>query len=576
MDKILVYNTLVDELNKYSDRYYNHNESLISDIEFDIKMKQLNDLEKELDIKYLREDSPTNKVGFASNEDKIKHSVKMLSLDNTYNPDELSGWLEKITNKYGNIGFCVEKKYDGVSLSVEYDNKGNLIRLITRGNGDYGEDVTRNINGISNIPSQINKGPLIVRGEVVMTKDVYLHAVNSNIEYSNTRNAASGLLRLKQDISTYIPNIEKPLHFIPYFVIGDNIKSQYHSLQELENIGFFINDIYKSELLESKDVFTFIEDTRLIRYELPIDIDGMVIKVDNKSLWEELGETSKFPRWATSFKFPARTEWTTLRKVDFQMSRNGVLTPVAIFDPIFIQGVKIEKCSLNNVEFMEEKDLIHDNKIYIGAKISIKRAGEVIPVLDGVIFESETLTPIDVPSKCPFCGSDLVRDGKKLICPNKQCKERNIMELTYICGKSVLDIKGMGESVIRRLEEEFNFITSNSIRDIISLKNTEFPLGKFYFNLKESLCNAFKKDLYRQILALCIPGVGSSVAKKIADDINILEDFLDARYIRDILVKLNLGPVVTENILSYIKESLEYKGNECDIMMISKESSLKE
>ncbi|MDD3144576.1 MAG: NAD-dependent DNA ligase LigA [Candidatus Gracilibacteria bacterium] len=579
---------LQDLISYHSDLYYNKDEPIISDSEYDSLFKKLEYLEKKFGVK----NKQTSLVGadiIESTFEKVKHSRPMISLDNTYNEEDLRDFDERVIKNIphsispkgrevatysfsigekdiGNtdrkIEYCLEFKFDGLGIELIYKN-GKLVQAITRGNGIEGEDVTVNVMQIDNIPKTISyKEHLEVRGEVVMPNSVFEELnVNAKIEgskvFSNPRNAASGSLRMKDSSVTK----KRKLKFFAYDLANfdeytDNMGlSKYGDvIYSLANLGFEISSYFK-KLNGIEEIISAINNFGDVKKTIDFDIDGLVIKVNDISLWEVVGWTEHHPRYAIAYKFPAEILTTKIISVDHQVGKTGTITPVANLEPINISGVIVRRATLHNYEEVENLD------VRIGDSVFIKRAGEVIPKIISVVNTQDrnNLEKIVVPEFCPSCETKIVKDENKVrfYCPNTiDCPAQHIEKLVFSVGKNGFDIDGFGEKQVEL------FLTEGIIHNLadifkIAEKREEILLlegfkEKSVSNLIAGVESAKYIDITRFIMGLTIPGVGKKTAKTISCLFKSKEDLLDFSYSLEELQELDdIGPEIGQNIIDY-------------------------
>ena len=503
------YEKLKEIIKTADDAYYKDSTSIMTDYEYDTLVKIKEKYENEHKIKV--NDTPGSSIDGTL--ELRKHSRPMLSLQNTYSPDELIKKLSSIAVP----DIFIEPKYDGVSLSLIYKD-GKLVDAVTRGDGKVGETVLRNAGSIENILTEIpNCDPLIIRGEVVIFKDKFHDLNQAQVEkelpmYSNPRNAASGLLRSKNVDLDY-----GTLHFLPYFLFGmeEELKTYQASIQLLEEWGFGMD--HTGRLLKNVPavIIQSLRDYEARKDQYPYMIDGLVVKVNNMNVWPTLGNTSKHPKWAFAFKFPPDPVRTILKDIQWTVARTGNLTPVGILEPVDIDGVTISKVTLHNASYILENDY------RLGDTVKLIRAAEVIPKLVGVEKDLRYLVndkPTDLPEVCPCCGKPIKVDHQNIIrltCTNPYCTDKLKRQVEYIAGRSVLDIKGLGTKilddlvdakVIQEREDIFNLYdwigNDPNVDKVISPKNGE--------KIKKEL-RKLDKITDEQIMAyLDIPNLGKS------------------------------------------------------------------
>lgn len=523
-DKII---KLRKDIKMYSDYYYSNDSSLISDIEFDKLMKQLKELEDEYP-EYKDSSSPTEKVGATDMKStkfqKVTHKRPMLSLSNTYNESEIKDFtdrVKKLLPDNTDVNYALELKLDGLSISVTYE-KGKLVKAVTRGDGQIGEDVTENIIEIESLP-KILKEPvdIEIRGEVVLPLSKFEKLNKKRLEmgedvFANPRNAASGTLR--QLDSSIIK--ERGLDAYFYFLIGaENMgfKSHSESLNYIKNLGIKTTGI--CEICKSaNELMKRIDYWGEKREELDYETDGMVIKVNNLNLWDILGATTKSPRWAIAFKFPAKQVTTKIDGVTWQVGRTGKITPVAELKEVELSGSKVKRASLHNFQEIKRKD------IKIGDTVFIEKAAEIIPQVIKSVKELRTGKETDIiePTNCPICNTKVVREEGKvdIKCPNTVCPGKIEGELIYFVSRDAMNIAGFGSKIVENMLR-LGFV--KNIVDIYDLKRYREQLQnldkmgeKSVDKLLASIEASKKRDYSKVLCALGIPFVGKTSAKLLA------------------------------------------------------------
>ena len=541
------------KIQKYNFHYYNLDQSLVTDEEYDLLLKELSNLELK-DKNLLKYNSPTQSVGSEISDDKLtyEHLFPMLSLSNSMNIDDVRDFILKIHNDFDKkIKFTCELKFDGLALSLIYTN-GNLIRAVTRGNGITGEDVTNAALAISAIPKKIefNSNIIDVRGEVIMPKKNFenLNSSTNEKKFSNPRNAASGTLRLLDseiiksrglDFYAYSSNIN-------YF---NNLKNHSLNLDWLTTQGFKISNPLK--IISNIDEFReFSQKLEKNRNNFPFEIDGIVIKVDNFDFHSKIGAVARNPKWATSYKFPAIEKKTKLNNITYQVGRTGVVTPIAILEPVKISGVTISRCTLHNFKELEKKD------IRINDFVFVRRAGDVIPEITIPIIENDLKrsNKFIPPTNCPSCKEELVTENVFLVCPNKySCPDQVSGSIIHFCSKDALNIEGLGDETILLLIKK-DLI--KSAYDIFRLKYEDLinlpKMGdKSVKKLLASIDSSKSCELARFIYALGIKNVGKNISNILANKCKSMDMFLRLQY-DDLIGTKDIGPLVAESIIKYI------------------------
>jgi DNA ligase (NAD+) len=560
--------TLKDVLRFHEYRYYIENDPLISDTEYDTLFKQLEISEKERpDL--ITEDSPTQRVATVMTGDfpSVQHLVPMLSLENSYNEQDLIDWDRRAREalKLDSIEYCAEPKFDGASISLIYENN-RLIRGATRGNGVQGDDITPNIRQVRSVPLsadflQYDIQMIEIRGEVMLTKSNF-KAYNDKLAESNLpplanpRNAAAGSLRIKDAAEVRRRNLEAFLYHVSYFLIRDGkpvpveLTTHSGSLALLRKTGFRSPEKEKKVVKGIDAVISFCREYELNRDNLPYEIDGMVIKVNDIELQEKLGMTTHHPRWAIAFKFKARQATSKLRAVEFQVGRTGSVTPVAKIDPVPIGGVTVGSISLFNEDVIREKDLM------IGDSVLVERAGDVIPYIVKSLADvrNGNEQPIIFPVNCPVCGDPLVKTPGEAVlrCNNINCPAQVIERIIHFTSKDAMDIRGFGDANIRKFYE-LNFL--NSIPGIYHLPYEKISTlegfgPKSISNLKAAIEKSKEQPLHRLIYGLGIRYVGETTAKVLAHSVANVLDL--ASISEDELKELeDIGPKVASSVYQF-------------------------
>ena len=519
---------LREKINEYNDYYYSKNISLVSDKEFDMLLKELKELEEKYP-EYKKENSPTMEVGKIdlkeSKFSKVAHKKPMLSLSNTYNEKDIFDFTERVKKllpKDKKVTYALELKLDGLSISVQYE-KGILTRAVTRGDGVVGEDVTENIVEIESIPKKLPKElDIEIRGEVVLPISKFESLNKSRMEngeevFANPRNAASGTLR--QLDSSIIK--ERGLDAYFYFLVdAQNLgfKTHSESIDFLQSLGIKTTGV--CEVLEnSSELMKRIDYWGVKREELDYETDGMVIKVNELEEWEELGFTTKSPRWAIAFKFPAKQATTKILDVTWQVGRTGKITPVAELEEVELSGSNVKRASLHNYQEIERKD------IKIGDSVFIEKAAEIIPQVVSSIKELRTGKEKSIvePENCPICNTRVIREDKQvdIKCPNPTCPGKIEGEIIYFVSRDAMNIVGFGSKIVENMLR-LGFI--KNVVDIYNLKNYKEELEKLekmgkksVEKLLQSIEDSKKREYSKVLCALGIPYVGKTSAKLLAN-----------------------------------------------------------
>lgn len=579
-DIITKMRNLIEQIKYHNDLYYNKQKPEIEDFEYDQLFNELKQLEKEYP-QYIQKDSPTQKL-IAQDGSKIfkkaKHKFDMLSLDNTYNENDLIDFEKRIKNLLktnDNFEYVVELKFDGLSIELIYihentkDNnyKYTLHQAITRGDGQYGEDVTENAKTIKtilhNFISDIYLGNTIsIRGEIIIPKDEFARINNELDElgeetFSNPRNCASGSLRQKDPKIT----ASRKLEFMVYELKLDNINNvnlnhHFNRLMLLKNLGFFVYD--KIQLCKNiNEVIQYTHEIEKIKSSFDFDIDGLVIKINNIELQNKIGETSHHPRWAISYKFKAETKITKLNDVKFTVGRTGNIGIVGIIEPVVLSGATISKVSLHNFDIIKNKD------IKIGDYVEIKRAGEVIPEIIKSIKEKRTGNEkiIIPPSKCPICNENIIKLDDEQVgyyCINANCPAQLKEKLIHFASKDAMNIDGLGQNIIELFYDKG--ILKN-IPDIYRLKDkTDLILNLHGFkekklnNILNSIELSKQNDLYRLIYGLGIRYIGEKTAKILCKNFDNIDKLINVK-IDDLINIDEIGPKVAYSFTTFMQEN---------------------
>ena len=553
---------LVEKTSYYAKKYYEEDKPEISDFEYDMMMLELKDLEKKFP-ELVKKESYTQHVGgnVKSGFSKVEHEIPLLSMQDIFSIEEIEEYVNKIQKqaeeeKIENKNFVVETKIDGLTASLEYKN-GIFVRGSTRGNGLVGEDVTQNLKTIKNIPQKLTENvDITVRGEVFISSKEF-EEMNSKREeegletFANARNAAAGSLRQldsnitkTRPLDIYVYNIQK--------IEGKEILSHYQALQYLQKLGFNVNPV-KMLCKNLDEVKKAIKEIENKRNSLTFGIDGAVIKVDDLKYREILGTTAKNPRWQIAYKYPPEQKETKLIDIVCNVGRTGVITPLAILDPVQVAGSTISKTTLHNEDFIKEKDL------KIGDTVVIQKAGDVIPEIVKVVKEKRTgkETEFKMPEKCPVCGAKTVRlEGEAAIrCTGTECPAKLYRNLVHFVSREAMNIDGLGENIIEQLLNE-NLISNIadiynlSFEDISSLKKNG---TKFATNLINAIENSKQNDLYRLLTALGINHIGAKASKVLAKKFKTIDNLSNASY-EELSEISDIGPIMAKSIVEFFEE----------------------
>ena len=554
MDKKKELEQLKKQIEYHNNCYYNLDSPEISDYDYDMLYVRLKELEKELGVSAF---SPTQKIGgvASSSFEPVQHLTPMLSLDNSYNADDILAWHARSAKALGSDDFemVVESKIDGVSCSLKYQD-GILVQGATRGDGKIGEDITQNLKNIKDIPLELKNKPqgvLEIRGEVFLDKKDFAALNESQLDkdlppFANARNAAAGSIRQKDPLITK----SRPLRFFAHSY-GSGIKdiSSFSGfIEQCQDFGFQVSPV-RHTFNNINQVIKFYDDFKEDLKKLPFDADGLVVKINDFKYQAELGQTAKSPRWAVAFKYPAEQVKTKVKEIIFSVGRTGIITPVASLEPVPCAGVIISSATLHN--FDEIKRL----GVQVGSEVIIERAGEVIPKVVKVVSNTNTAKDI-IPTVCPVCGSPVYRDEEAVAyrCPNPACPAQIKGSLEHFVSRDAMDIEGFGTSVINQLVDNKR-ITSYS--DIYSLTIFDLmPLDLFGSKKTDNLLNAIEKSknaaLDKFIFALGIRHVGSKTAEILARHFQNIENLKNAT-LEDLQKISDVGPIVATSIFNFFK-----------------------
>ena len=549
---------LIDYINKASYEYYVLDNPTITDQEYDDYYNELLSIEEKYpELK--REDSPTNRVGGAVLDkfEKVTHDHPMLSFDDIFNEEEIILFDERIKKVVSTAHYTLEPKMDGLSGSLIYKN-GVLVRGATRGDGVTGEDITTNIKTIKSVPLRLTEDiDIEVRGEIYMSKKSFLEANREKIksgekEFANPRNAAAGSIRQLDSKVTAKRNLDFMAYFIPN-PEDYGIKTQKESLEFLRKLGFVTNYKLNGYAKNVKDITNYIDSLSEKRDNLPFEIDGVVLKVDNLEDEKRLGFTSRVPRWGIAYKFPAKEVLTTLKEIKFTVGRTGKITPNAIFSPVHVSGSLVSKATLHNSDYCIDKD------VRVGDTISIRKAGDVIPEVVEVKLDrrKEDSVPFKMIENCPMCNSVLVRKDANHYCKNEHCPSRKIESLIHFSSRDAMYIEGFGESIV---EDFYNLGYLKNIDDFYTLDKYKDELmllegfgEKSISKLLESASNSKKNSLERLLFGLGIRYVGKNTAKILSKYYKTMDNLIKADF--DELKSINdIGDVIAKSIVDYFSD----------------------
>ncbi len=543
------------QLEKANHNYYDLDAPTIEDDEYDALMRELRGLEQDFP-ELLTEDSPSQRVGGTAQNTfaKVRHEVQMGSLQDVFSVDEVRAFAERVSGE-GADEFTVEPKIDGLSVSLEYRD-GVLTLGSTRGDGFIGEEITANLKTIRTIPLKLpEKLPLIeVRGEVYMPRSSFaelceLQEKNGEPLPKNPRNAAAGSLRQKDSkitasrkLDIFCFNIQR--------AEGKEFKTHSESLEYLESMGFHvIPDVHVCRTAD--EIVQRIEEIGQMRRSLPFDIDGAVVKVNNIALREEIGATSKVPKWAVAFKYPPEEKETTLREIEINVGRTGALTPVAVFDPVQLAGTSVSRAVLHNQDFIAERD------IRVGDQIIVRKAGDIIPEVVKSVSHAENSEPFFIPDVCPVCGAKAVRDEDEAVirCQNPDCPAQLLRSLEHFASRGAMNIDGLGEAIVEQLVQAdlVHTVADLYTLDLQGLTALERFGQKSAENLLKSIENSKKNELDRLIFALGVRGIGQKAATLLCQKFGNMDKIMEAE--QDEIAEIDgFGDILAQSVCTAMRE----------------------
>ncbi|MBL3655942.1 NAD-dependent DNA ligase LigA [Fulvivirga sediminis] len=564
---------LSKKINHYNEQYYMNDTSEVSDYEFDILLNKLIELEKQFP-EYNYPDSPSHRVGGTITKEfnTVFHKTPMLSLGNTYSKEDLEDFDRRVSKglEGESYEYICELKFDGIALSVTYEN-GVLTRGVTRGDGAKGDDITHNVKTIRSMPLRLKgdyPAEFEARGEAFMPKKVF-EELNKEKEsvgeepYANARNTASGSLKMQDSAAV----AKRKLDCYLYALNGDNLNINSHeeAIQKLESMGFNVSPTYK-KCTDIDEVFQYINEWETKRHELPLETDGIVIKVNSFEQQQQLGFTSKSPRWAIAYKYKAENAATRLKSITYQVGRTGAITPVAELDPVLLAGTTVKRASLHNANEIQRLDL------RVGDMVFVEKGGEIIPKVTGVDLTARTpeLQPLDYIKNCPECGTELIRiEGEAVhYCPNAQgCPPQIKGRIAHFIQRKAMDIDSLGERTIHLLYEN-ELVKSPA--DLYELTYDDiFQLEGFKDQSTKKVLKgieASKEISFESVLfALGIRYVGKTVAEKLAGYFKNIDNIMKASHEELIAV-----PEIGERIAGSIITNFESEENREEIERLRK------
>jgi DNA ligase (NAD+) len=551
---------LREELNYHGYRYYVLDDPVVSDEEYDGMMHELIALEDEFP-ELVTPDSPTQRVGAPPGEafQPVRHRVRMMSLDNVFNPDELSAFIRRVENNVGEADYICELKIDGAGIALTYED-GVLVRGATRGDGATGEDVTANLKTVKALPLRLLQEKSVsfleIRGEVFMPKESFLELNRQREElgqppFANPRNAAAGSLRQLDPHVTASRNLNLICYEIGYME-GKDLATQKEVLEQIAAWGFHVSEHWRPAA-DAAEIVDFCREWISKRDDLAYEVDGAVIKVNRLDLRERLGATSKAPRWAVAYKFPAEEKTTRLTDIVVNVGRTGALTPTAILEPVFVGGSTVSRATLHN------EDEVRRKGIKIGDMVLVHKAGDVIPEIIKPITEARDGTERDfvMPRECPACGSKVYRPEDEVVarCINIDCPARLFESILHFGSRGAMDIEGLGPATIKELMdrgyvrnvEDIYFLSGEQLYSLTGFKD------KSVENMMNSIAKSKERPLSRLLFALGIRHVGSHVAEVLARRYRTIDRLAEAgeEELRDIS---EVGQTIAGSVKAFFSE----------------------
>jgi len=554
------------KINEYDSAYYGRGISLVSDQEYDKLYREMLDLEEKFPL-FKSPNSPSSRVGsdLTGGFAKVAHKTKMMSIDNSYNENDVRSWLNRLYElcETQEISVCGELKIDGVSCSLIYEN-GKLARAITRGDGIIGDDITANVRAIKSIPLEVKKNGIFeIRGELYM-KFTDFEALNKQMEengkatFANPRNTTAGTIKSLSPREV----ANRKISFFSYYLFDYSVaeaveaaktETQVRHLEKLAALGFSV--VEHSKALENYDeIIAFIEEYREKRKALPYPIDGIVFKLNELLFYEKAGTTAKSPRWAMAFKYEAEQAETIIKEIDLQVGRTGIITPVARFEPIELSGTRVSNASLHNF------DEISRLEVDVGAVVKVEKSGEIIPKVVEVVNKTGTIFP--TPTKCPVCESEVMKIGEEVAirCSNKNCPAVKRAFFEWFISKNAMNIDGMGPAIVEQMLQR-NLVCD--VADIFALNKNDFLLlegikEKSAINLFTAIQAAKNSGLSKVISAVGIPLVGNQTAKLIAREFRNYENLKLAK-IDDLLKIGTVGEEIAKSVVAFFADEENQK-----------------
>lgn len=555
---------LTEKINYHNRKYHVEDDPEIEDGEYDLMFRELETLERQYP-QYMLADSPTQRVGGAPRDGflKVEHLVPMLSLNDIFTEEEFIAFDKRIREALSDhpepIGYVVEKKIDGLSVSLEYEN-GIFVRGSTRGDGNQGEDITQNLRTIRSLPLRLTEDvPLLeVRGEVFFPKEEF-ERMNARLEksgekkFANPRNAAAGSVRQLDPKVTATRRLDLFVFNIQQGQTPD-LKTHGRSLEYLHRLGFKVSPGYR-HCTEVNDVLEEIREIGERRDQFPFDIDGSVVKLDSLSQRNIIGQTTKAPRWSVAFKYPSQIKQTKILDIYLNVGRTGVLTPNALLEPVNLQGSVVSRASLHNMDYIIEKD------IRINDTVRVRKAGDIIPEVVDVVFSKRDGTEVkfEMPEKCPMCDSDIIRDEGKAAyrCMDTDCPAMILRSITHFASRDAMNIDKLGPAVAKALLDGGLI---KSVADLYYLKEKKEELLKIermgqrsVDNLLEAIETSAGNDLDRLLFAFGIPHVGKAASISLGERYNSLDEIMEAEE-GDFTLIPDFGSIMAKSIYMFFRQ----------------------
>ena len=551
---------LRDELNFHAYRYYVLDDPVISDEEYDRMMRELQEIE-ERHPELVTPDSPTRRIGAPPDQafQPVRHRSRMMSLDNVFNQEELSAFIQRVEGQVGETDYICELKIDGAGIALTYEN-GVFVRGATRGDGIAGEDVTANLRTVKSLPLRLLNEDQVafleIRGEVFMPKESFAELNRQREEegqspFANPRNAAAGSLRQLDPRVTASRNLDLICYEIGYME-GKSFRTHGEVLEQIAAWGFRVSERWR-HAANAEEIAEFCREWIERRDELAYEVDGAVIKVNRLDLRERLGATSKAPRWAVAYKFPAEEKTTRLLDIEINVGRTGALTPTAVLEPVFVGGSTVSRATLHNEDEIMRKGL------RIGDVVLVHKAGDVIPEVIKPIVELRDGTEREfvMPDRCPACGGKVYRPEGEVVarCVNVDCPARLFESVLHFGSRGAMDIEGLGPATINELMEkgyvrtveDLYYLTEEQLYSLAGFKD------KSVANMMESIERSKERPLSRLLFALGIRHVGAHLAEVLARRFRVMERLMEAD--EDALLSIEeVGPAIAESVRAFFSE----------------------